>query len=53
MTRNHLLSLSLRRPSARPGVWRMTLNLIGLAFGAPCPPPSSPPASRSTKEPAR
>lgn len=35
MTRNSLLIHGLRRrPQATPGVWRMTMDLIGLAFGA-------------------
>ena len=34
MTRNALLNLSLKSRDRRPpGVWRMTLDLIGLAFG--------------------
>jgi hypothetical protein len=36
MTRNHLLKLSTRSsPVGQPGVWRMTMNLLGMAFGAP------------------
>ena len=35
MTRNSLLIHSLKpRPQGTPGVWRMTLDLVGLAFGA-------------------
>lgn len=35
MTRNHLLIQSTRpRPEGQRSVWRMTLDLIGLAFGA-------------------
>lgn len=38
MTRNHLLILSMkRRPPARAGVWRMTMDVLGQAFGAPRP----------------
>ena len=33
MSRNQLLKLSLQ-PRSAPGVWRMTLVLIGQAFGA-------------------
>ncbi|WP_291538664.1 hypothetical protein [Brevundimonas sp.] len=36
MTRNHMLKLSLQ-PRSTPSVWRMTLDLIGQAFGAPSP----------------
>ena len=40
MSRNHLLILSTRpRPSANPatnpGVWRMTMDVLGQAFGVP------------------
>lgn len=36
MTRNHLLILSMKpRPPAQGGVWRMTLDVLGQAFGAP------------------
>jgi hypothetical protein len=36
MTRNHLLSLSTKpRPPGAPGVWRMTMDLLGQAFGVP------------------
>lgn len=36
MTRNHLLILSMHsRPPAGRGVWRMTLDVLGQAFGAP------------------
>ncbi|MFN3559996.1 MAG: hypothetical protein ACK4UQ_12005 [Brevundimonas sp.] len=36
MTRNHLLKLSVRpRPAAQPTVWRMTMDLLGQAFGVP------------------
>lgn len=36
MTRNHLLILSMQpRPSAGPSVWRMTMTVLGAAFGAP------------------
>ena len=40
MTRNYLLILSMRpHPAtlaeARPGVWRMTMALLGRAFGVP------------------
>lgn len=38
MTRNHLLILSLqRRPREPRGVWRMTMDVIGQAFGARLP----------------
>ena len=34
MTRNHLLILSMKpRPPAQGGVWRMTLHVLGQAFG--------------------
>lgn len=36
MTRNYILKLSLQ-PRSTPSVWRMTLDLIGQAFGAPLP----------------
>lgn len=36
MTRNHLLKLTLRRQPAEPvSVWRMTMDVLGAAFGAP------------------
>ena len=36
MTRNHLFKLSTRRgPAGRPSVWRMTMDVLGQAFGAP------------------
>lgn len=36
MTRNHLLILSMNaRPPAGRSVWRMTLDVLGQAFGAP------------------
>lgn len=36
MTRNHLLVLSMKPCSpTKYGVWRMTLDLLGQAFGAP------------------
>lgn len=36
MSRNHLVQLSIRaRSTPRTGVWRMTVALIGWAFGAP------------------
>ena len=36
MTRNALVVASLRKPTApSPGVWSMTLAMIGAAFGAP------------------
>jgi hypothetical protein len=39
MTRNHLLLLSLQpRPPARRSIWRMALDLLGHAFGAPARP---------------
>ena len=35
MTRNHLLRLSTRAlPANQLVVWRMTMDLLGLAFGA-------------------
>ncbi|WP_343794341.1 hypothetical protein [Brevundimonas kwangchunensis] len=34
MTRNHLLRLSTRPTTAsRPSVWRMTMDVLGQAFG--------------------
>lgn len=36
MTRNRLLILSMKpRPPAGRSVWRMTLEVLGQAFGAP------------------
>lgn len=36
MTRNHLLTLSTKpRPAMQRSVWRMTLGVLGQAFGAP------------------
>ncbi|WP_292086957.1 hypothetical protein [Brevundimonas sp.] len=36
MTRNHLLKLSARpSPASQPSVWRMTMDVLGLAFGVP------------------
>lgn len=36
MTRNHLLKLTLRpRPVGEVSVWRMTMDVLGVAFGAP------------------
>lgn len=36
MTRNHLLKLSTRPLAAdHPSVWRMSMTILGLAFGAP------------------
>ncbi len=35
MTRNHLLIASMKpRPPAERSVWRMTMELLGYAFGA-------------------
>jgi hypothetical protein len=35
MTRNSLLIQSRKpRPQGTPSVWRMTLDLVGMAFGA-------------------
>jgi hypothetical protein len=34
MTRNHLLLRTLR-PSPGASVWRMTMTVLGAAFGAP------------------
>ena len=36
MTRNHLLKLSARPvPPSQPSVWRMTIDMLDLTFGAP------------------
>lgn len=36
MTRNHLLILSMQpRPPTQRSVWRMTMDVLGQAFGAP------------------
>lgn len=36
VTRNHLLILSMKpRSPAQRSVWRMTLDVLGQAFGAP------------------
>lgn len=35
MTRNHLILSMKPRPPAQGGVWRMTLDVLGQAFGAP------------------
>ncbi|GAA0650192.1 hypothetical protein [Brevundimonas lenta] len=37
MTRNHLLKLTLQPRRAERSVWRMTLDVIGQAFGARSP----------------
>lgn len=36
VTRNHLLILSMKpRPAAQRSVWRMAVDVLGSAFGAP------------------